>query len=149
MDTERGLIGLVIEEETGGPSPVPLGSVTVVANLGGRTAARPASELKSGLEELPVNSVAEACRKFNVTVEGDYLNERGEKVAARILVSDESTFCPDGLTRGDDRLFAYHVAASICDQVATTPGAELSDDDVAFLQETADVLAKSVEGEPS
>ena len=149
MKNEQKLVPTLVfpDGEPSDPDPISIGSVTIVTNIGGRDRVRPAEEIEK-LAEFPIESVADACRKYDVRITGQYQDLDGEIVEASIPVLSEETFTPDGITRGDPGIREMYIQMRTFDALAAHLAEKgrdcLTDAEIEHLRATMAILEQAV-----
>lgn len=151
MEEARAKTVIHFPEEDSGADPAALGAVLVVANLSGRQVPRGREELERELSEIPAASLPELVRAAELRIQGTYAGLDGEPVSVSIPIEDESTFTPDGLTRGDPGLFRLYVASRTYEQLESHLRAHhrdtLTAEEIEHLQSTLRFLEESLRQE--
>lgn len=145
MDQQQKCVtGVEFPDGISGPDPIPLGTMTVVADLRGATNRRTKAELQEQIGEIQADSIAELCDKAKVRIEGTYTGSDGKPVHVSIPVVDETTFTPDGLTRGDPGLLELFTSSIVCDAAAEyldqQPRDYFTDEEIAQLTQRLALL---------
>ena len=111
---------------------------------------RSKDKLQRELKEVEVSSTRELLAKFPTKITGQYVDVNGETREASISVIDEETFTPNGITLGDEELFNTYITLRTYENVGRycegKNRTHLTDDEVARLRATAEILEKSLEG---
>ena len=112
---------------------------------------RTADELLSHLNEVEINSVREACEKFDVRIEGGYQDAEDKACVVNFPAVDENSFTPRGITLGDPGLFQVYIMQRTCENVAEQSPLEsdrlLTDAEIAKLEADVTLLTRSREGD--